>query len=392
MYKKRDRLFCVIIIVCILISLTLPEMSAYAQTAEELSLHSLSAVLMDGNSGRVLYGKNEEQALPVASTTKIMTLLIALEKGNPEDVVTVSSYAASMPDVQLGIRAGEQYLLKDLMYSMMLESHNDSAVAIAEHIGGSVETFAEMMNEKAESIGCESVHFITPNGLDGEDNGGIHSASAKDMALIMRYAILNDMFLELTRTQVHTFEDINHTRNFTVNNKNALLTMTEDALSGKTGFTGKAGYCYVCAAVSEGRTFIITLLGCGWPPNKTWKWSDVMKLLDYGKENFELKEVGIRQVSFEPVKVIGGLKSNVPLESSCMTVNVLLGKNESFEVEKTMVTQVQAPVIKGSAAGMIRYKINGQSIAFWPVVFGEDVEKSGYGFYIKQVVRKMFQL
>ncbi len=261
---------------------------------EQLSatLNAKAAVLMDGDSGRILYGKNPEEILPMASTTKIMTLIVALENASMDETVTVSAYAASMPDVQLGIREGEQYILKDLMYSMMLESHNDSAVAIAEHVGGSVEGFAGLMNQKAEELGCTGTHFITPNGLDAQDADGEHATTARDLALIMRYAILNETFLEITRTSYYSFGDINKTRNFTVNNKNALLSMTSEALSGKTGFTGKAGYCYVCAVQSEERTFIISLLGCGWPPNKTWKWKDTMTLIDYAKENYELKEVG----------------------------------------------------------------------------------------------------
>ena len=138
------------------------------QTLEQpvLRLYSKSAVLMDASSGRVLYEKNGEEQLPMASTTKIMTLILTLERADLEDIVEVSAYAASMPEVKLHIRQGEQYRLKDLLYSLMLESHNDSAVAIAEYVGGSVGEFAAMMNHKAEEIGCNNTCFITPNGLD----------------------------------------------------------------------------------------------------------------------------------------------------------------------------------------------------------------------------------
>ncbi len=121
---------------------------------------------MDADSGRVLYGKEEETVLPMASTTKIMTCILALENGSLTDEVEASSHAASQPQVHLGMNKGDRFCLEDLLYSLMLESHNDSAVAIAEHIGGSVEGFAELMNEKAGEIGCTDTHFITPNGLD----------------------------------------------------------------------------------------------------------------------------------------------------------------------------------------------------------------------------------
>lgn len=153
------------------------------------SLYSLSAVLMDGLSGRILYEKGGDTPRANASTTKVLTCILALENGAGDDYVMVSSKAAAQPDVQLGLEEGEQYYLEDLLYSLMLMSHNDTAVAIAEHIGGSVEGFAEMMNKKAEEIGCTDTYFITPNGLDAEDENGKHHTTARDLALIMRYAI-----------------------------------------------------------------------------------------------------------------------------------------------------------------------------------------------------------
>lgn len=212
-----------------------------------------SAVLMDASTGRILYGKEETIKRPMASTTKIMTCILALEQGNPEDMVEISSYAASMPDVQLNIRAGEKYRLQDLLYSLMLESHNDSAVAVAEHIGGTVEGFAEMMNQKARDIGCTDTCFVTPNGLDGtrKADGEPHSTTAADLARIMRYCVEQSPksreFLEITRTASRTITDESGKRSFYLGNHNALLSMMPEALSGKTGFTGNAGYCYVAA-------------------------------------------------------------------------------------------------------------------------------------------------
>ena len=361
-----------------------------ARAALEGSLHAKAAVLMDGDSGRILFGKNPQEVLPMASTTKIMTLIVALENASPEDVVTISSYATSMPDVQLGIREGEQYVLRDLMYSMMLESHNDSAVAIAEHVGGSVEGFAGMMNEKAVELGCANTHFITPNGLDASDAEGEHATTAADLALIMRYAIQNETFLEITRTSYYSFGDINQTRNFTVNNKNALLSMTNEALSGKTGFTGKAGYCYICAVQSEGRTFIIALLGCGWPPNKTWKWKDTMALIDYAKDNYELKEVGMETFIFEPVRVIDGILPRADLESRVGKVRLLLGKHETFEIRKNIVSQIHAPVVAGSNAGAVEYVVEGQVLYHYPVVFKENVSAADYMYYLRKTLRSAF--
>ena len=234
-----------------------------------------------------------------------MTCILALENGKGDDYVMVSKNAAAQPEVKLGLKEGEQYYLEDLLYSLMLKSHNDTAVAIAEHIGGSVEGFAHMMNEKAKEIGCTSTHFVTSNGLDGADAGGVHETTARDLALIMSYAIKNKTFLHITQTRDYSFYDLSGNRQFSVHNANAFLDMTPDAISGKTGFTGNAGYCYVGACKNEGRTFIIALLGCGWPNNKSYKWKDTMKLLEYGKENFH-KEVYWQEPAIPEIQVKDG--------------------------------------------------------------------------------------
>ena len=257
------------------------------KAADDENLYALSAVLMDGETGRVLYGKEAYKGRPNASTTKVMTCILALELAKGDDYVQVSGNAASQPQTRLGMREGQQFYLEDLLYSLMLKSHNDSAVAIAEHIGGSVEGFAEKMNEKAKELGCKDTHFVTPNGLDGEDEGGIHHTTARDLALIMAYAIKNATFVHITQTRDYTFTDISGKKHYSVHNTNAFLDMETGVISGKTGFTGNAGYCYVCAVRQDERLFIVALLGCGWPGNKNYKWSDTKKLLSYGRENYQ---------------------------------------------------------------------------------------------------------
>lgn len=225
---------------------------------KESELYARSACLMDADSGRVLYGKEEKVKLPMASTTKIMTCILALENGHADDLVTVSAEAARQPKVHLGAEEGEQFLLNDLLYALMLNSDNDAAVMIGEHIGGSVEGFAEMMNKKAIEIGCENTYFITPNGLDAENEKGIHGSTAEDMAKILRYCIMQspqkDIFLEITRMPSYTFWNNSHTKTYNCTNHNAFLGMMDGALTGKTGFTADAGYCYVGAVRWEGKT------------------------------------------------------------------------------------------------------------------------------------------
>ena len=187
----------------------IPQTVDMTPVAEEpTELHALSAVLMDGDSGRVLYEKEGETPLANASTTKVLTCIVALESSPGDDYVQVSQKAASQPEVKLGLQKGEQYYLEDLLYSLLLQSHNDSAVAIAEHIGGSVKKFSDMMNSKAREIGCTDTHFITPNGLDAEDSGGTHHTTASDLALIMRYAIKNKIFLQIAQTYFNFQKDL----------------------------------------------------------------------------------------------------------------------------------------------------------------------------------------
>ena len=227
-------------------------------SVEAERLYSLSAVLMDGDSGRVLYEKDGEAARANASTTKVLTCIVALESSPGDDYVQVSKNAASQPEVKLGIQPGEQYYLEDLLYSLMLKSHNDTAVAIAEHCGGSVEGFARMLNRKAKQIGCTDTYFITPNGLDATDSTGTHHTTARDLALIMRYAIRNKTFLHIAQTRDYTFSELTGKRSFSVHNANALLDMMDGVLAGKTGYTSQAGYCYVCAWEKDGKTFIVS--------------------------------------------------------------------------------------------------------------------------------------
>ncbi len=301
--------------------------NAEEEKKDDLQLYAQAAVLMDADSGRVLYGKNEKAILPMASTTKIMTCILALEYGNPEQIVEASSYAASMPKVKLYVRQGEKYRLKDLLYSLMLESHNDSAVVIAEGVGGSVENFAAMMNQKARDIGCYDSCFITPNGLDATVNetGKTHATTAADLARIMAYCVTDspkkEEFLEITRTLSYDFTDADGSRNFHCNNHNTFLGMMEEALSGKTGFTNNAGYCYVGALESEGRVFTVALLACGWPNNRSYKWSDMKKLAAYGMERYRYQDI-YEEKTFADIPVRGGIagKTGTPWDEGIVGV------------------------------------------------------------------------
>ena len=380
--KKR-----LIIYTSVFLALLAPDISVRAQEEPE-NLYARSAVLMDADTGRILYEKNGEEVLPMASTTKIMTLLVTLENADLDGTVTVSSYAASMPDVQLNIREGERYRLKDLCYSMMLESHNDAAAAIAEHVGGSVEGFASMMNQKARDLGCYHTYFITPNGLDAEDEHGVHSTTAEDLARIMRFCMQNDAFLSITRELSWNFTDLDGTRSFTVNNKNAFLNMMEGALTGKTGFTNDAGYCYVGALEREGKRLIVALLACGWPGNRTWKWSDTQTLMNYGLDTYHHETVGEEMIRMEPAAVQDGRKESVELRADIGTVQMLLKEDDLFRIETDRPSELQAPVEAGEIVGTVAYYLNNEIVDIFPVYAAETVQKIDYWWCLNRILQK----
>lgn len=331
---------------------------------EKLSLNARAAVLMDADSGRILYGKNETMAFPMASTTKIMTLIVALEHNEPDQIVMASAGASAMPEVRLGVHEGERYRMEDLYYAMMLESFNDAAMMIAEGTVGSVENFAELMNEKAISLGCTQTYFITPNGLDAADEKGVHSSTAEDMAKIMRYAIDNEDFLKITQTADYSFTDCDRKRSFEVHNKNVLLTMMDGVLSGKTGYTADAGYCYVCAVKKDDRTFIVALLGSGWPPHKGYKWSDVQTLLDYGDKNYRYQTIDIRKgVPDRQVHVMNGEQDFATVRAKQTNYRFLLSSEDKVHVESVLPGQLEAPVEAGQSVGSIRIFVNGDFTA-----------------------------
>ena len=427
--------------------LLLRQTPGHAQEPEPGELYAQAAVLMDADSGRVLYDKNGAQVLAMASTTKIMTCILALELADPQETVEISAYAASMPKVKLYVQKGERYLLEDLLYSLMLESHNDAAVAIAEHLGRkylpeqlgekspseyspeesrqAVEAFAAVMNRKAAELGCGDTWFITPNGLDatqvltlenGETVEKRHSTTARDLASIMCYCIRrsprSQAFLEITQTPSHSFS-IDNGRSFSCANHNAFLQMMQGAISGKTGFTNQAGYCYVGALERDGRTLVVALLACGWPNNKGYKWSDTRILMNFGLNDFayhSLDEVAYDESELESLPVLGGQTLEIG-DTAYAPVRILergpggdyqgtgadgedqeiegllLRDGEEIRVECHMERQLQAPVEAGKQVGTIQYIFQDQVYREEHIVTTRAVREIDYRWCFQQIMR-----
>lgn len=339
-------------------------------------LHALCAVLMDADTGRVLYEKNGYEKRAMASTTKIMTCILVLELGNPEQFLEVSPLAASMPKVHMGVRPGEKYRTTDLLYALMLESYNDAAVILAEGIAGSLEAFAELMNEKAYYLGCRDTYFITPNGLDATDETGAHETTAADLAKIMAYCIKNEAFLQITGTDAYSFFDQSGKRSFSCHNHNALRDMRDGVISGKTGFTASAGYCYVGAVQSGERRLIVALLGCGWPGNRSYKWSDCQKLFTYGEQAYHYRTIYFDESDLSPalpyrLPVDSAFEDSVPLLYELPAFTLLLRDDEQLHARVSLPDRLQAPVSAGSLVGHIEFYVDDVLLQMEPVFAGE---------------------
>ena len=351
---------------------------AKERSIDESDLSAKAAVLIDGENGRILFGKNEKEKRAMASTTKIMTCIVALENCKANQVVEISSKAASMPKVKMNVMKGEQYYLKDLLYAMMLESYNDVAVAVAESIGGNVENFAKMMNEKAKKIGANNTSFVTPNGLDAKE----HYSTAYDMAKIGAYAIKNNSFLEIINTKKYNLTEIKNKRNITVFNKDNFLNLENDAIGIKTGFTCNAGYCFVGAIKNNGRTYVSCVLASGWPPNKGYKWKDTIKLMDYGKDNYEFKNI-IEKNKPIMLPVENGIKSEIKctLDSS---LKALVSNEDKINI-KTKI-DYKLPINVKDKVGSVWVYINNKIVKKIKIISKEKVYKFNFTYCLRKAL------
>lgn len=354
---------------------------ASSSAPPNLKLHARYAGVMDASSGRMLYGREMDKRAAMASTTKIMTALLVLESGRTGETVTASSYAASMPKVHLGMVKGRRYRLKDLLYSLMLESHNDTAVAIAEHMAGSVQGFAAKMNEKAKALGMSSTHFVTPNGLDAKG----HASTPADMCRLAAYAIKNKDFCALIRTKSYHFTDLSGKHSYSLNNRDAFLSYYDGALGIKTGFTGDAGYCFVGAARRDGVTLTSCVLACGWPPNKSYKWTDTKALMDYGFSHYTAFTFPVQNLSALRIPVEEGRADYVSC-SQPAAPSTLLGQHETVTVRYSLPDKLYAPVRSGTAIGSVSFYINDALYRTEKIFPSENIEKSDFSDTIKTVL------
>lgn len=319
-----------------------------------------SAIVMDADTGEILYEKNAYEERSMASTTKIMTSLVACESGKLDDVVTVTYEMVNTIGTSLGLREGDKISLYDLVIGMLLVSGNDAANSVAIYLGGSIEGFAAMMNEKARSIGMSSSLFVTPSGLDD----GNHHSSAYDMALLTAAALQNEIFADICKEKKMEVT-INDSKQ-TVYNHNKLLSFMDDCIGVKTGYTDKAGRCLVSAAKRNGDTMICVTLNDG------NDWNDHMSLFNECEKMYQKKEIK----DTVQIDVAGGVKNTV---SASYSAEVSVLNTQLVTVECYHFPFLYAPVNKGDKIGKIIIKYQEKEVISVPLVAEESVE-----YYAKQ--------
>lgn len=337
-------------------------------------VNALAAVVMEASSGRILFSKNAAVRRSIASTTKIMTAVVALENGNLKDEVTISKKAAGIGGSTIGLRSGQKFTLKELLYAMLMSSANDAAIAVAEHIGGTVEGFAKMMNKKAESLGASDSNFVTPHGLDSANQ----YSTAYDVALITRYALKNPIFAGIVSTTSSYIPGHN------LYNTNELLGSYPGVDGVKTGYTGKAGRCLVTTMQKNGMRIISVVLGS---PTRTARANASIDLMNYTFENFKMRKLLNAGDIYVNVPVIRGIREMTPLRVA-QDVEIPLSDEEfaAMKVNVSIPAILDAPVYAGTDTGHIEYAVNGEVLAQSMLTVGEDIRRKKFLDYLQFVL------
>ncbi|TCP69889.1 D-alanyl-D-alanine carboxypeptidase [Baia soyae] len=346
---------CIICLVCTLFPSRIysqENQNQAQQVSAKIGDSAAASILLDQTSGRVLYAKKENDEMKIASLTKIMTALLAIEKGDLQDLVTIQPSAVGVEGSSIYLKAGEKVPLEALVYGLMLRSGNDAATAIAQHVGGSLEGFVFLMNEKAQELGLEHTHFTNPHGLDEEK----HYSSAKDLALLTQYALRNPTFQQIVKTELKTVEWPGEEWKRTLLNKNKLLKLYPFADGVKTGYTKQAKRTLVTSATKDGQQLIAVTLNDG------DDWKDHMNLFDYGFQNFQLKDVVAKDQKITSTEIVNKEKKRLILVS---------GKPLSYPLQNTETSQVKIePTV---SYPLEKVEKNGVLVGTGKVYFGQEL-------------------
>lgn len=367
MKRRINRMICLILTVACFV---LTPLSAFSEARIETEAQSV--ILMEAESGRVLYEQNADEALPPASVTKIMTLLLVMEavkegKISLEEEVSVSERAASMGGSQVYLEVGEQMTVEEMVKCVVVSSANDAAAALAEHTAGSLEGFVEKMNQRAAQLQMTSTHFENVNGLD--DTTENHVTSARDIALMSRELLKHEKILEYTCIWMDTVRN----GAFGLTNTNRLIRFYKGANGLKTGYTSRAKFCISATAKREGMQLIAVVMAS---PTSNERNATAVKLLDYGFANYELfkEEASV----LTPLKVTAGKQNLLPLCYQAPTFLLQKGEKSRVKEEIVLPEKISAPVNKGQVVGTVRWILDGKEIGRADICAAEEVKRLSF--------------
>lgn len=369
----------------------LQEIESIATTAEinkKPTINSRCAVVIERKTGNILFGKQENERRPMASTTKIMTAIVVLENTNLTDVVEVSKKAAGTGGSRLGLKTNDKISVNDLLYGLMLCSGNDAAVCLSEHVGGDLEGFARLMNEKAKQLKLENTNFVTPHGLDKEE----HYTTAYELSKITQYALNNEKFAEIVRTKNATIFINNQAK--ILNNTNELLGNLNGVYGVKTGFTNGANRCLVTSVKRGDLDIICVVLGADTKKHRT---QDSIKLIEYTYSNYsvvDLKQMIETSEEWEQIKQLGinvekGKIEKVELELEKINSphRAILNQNiKDIKMEINALNNIKAPVRKNTIVGTIQVKIDDEVILCANIITKAEVDKKDILDYLKDFI------
>ena len=346
-------------------------------------------IVYDRISKSMIIGKNEDVKSAMASTTKIMTTIVILEKADLNEKVTVSAKAGGTGGSRLGLKRGDKASVRDLLYGLMLRSGNDAAVALAEHVGGSVKGFAELMNEKAIELGLTNTHFVTPHGLDDAN----HYTTALELAKLTDYAMNNETFAKIVGTKSTTIYINNQSRQ--INNTNELLGVLNGVVGVKTGFTNNAGRCLVTETKRNNMDIITIVLGADTKKDRT---KDSVNLIEYTFSKYKmynLEEQIIKEfnkwknINEKRILIINGKTSNPKLALGAIEkATIPICDNDKIEYSINALTEVEAPVEQWNAMGTLTVKLNGEILENIDIVNVNEVQKRDWKDYFKIVLNR----
>lgn len=379
-------LICVMLLTAVAIPATAGDATedAVAQSPVSLDLACKSAILMDAATGTVLYEQNADEALPPASVTKIMTLLLVMEAIDAgaiklTDMISTSANAASMGGSQIFLEEGEQMSVEDMVKSVVISSANDAAVALAEFVAGSEEAFVERMNKRAEELGMVNTHFENTNGLD--DTVENHVTSARDIALMSRALIKHETILKYSSIWMDTIRD----GAFGLTNTNRLVRFYKDATGLKTGSTAKAKFCVSATAKRDGMHLICVVMGAD---TRDIRNAIATKLLDYGFANYSLYHAEAK--SLDEIKVLGGVENTCGISYEAFDCVMPKGGEKKVELALELEENLAAPVKVGEQVGKVIYRSNGEVLGEVPILTTETIDKISFWGLVERILAGIF--